>query len=68
LLPLERAVEHLAMIQLEEDEAKAAGHGRILGPAGISGPYRAVGPDGTLIGIYRDDGAKAVPEVILSPA
>jgi tRNA pseudouridine55 synthase len=68
LLPLERAVEHLAEVQLEEEEAKAAGHGRILGPAGIPGPYRAVAPDGTLIGIYRDDGAKAVPEVILSPA
>jgi tRNA pseudouridine55 synthase len=68
LLPLERAVEHLAAVQLEEEEAKAAGHGRILGPAGIPGPYRAVAPDGTLIGIYRDDGAKAVPEVILSPA
>lgn len=67
-LPLERAVEHLAAVQLDPEEAKAAGHGRILGPAGIAGPYRAVGPDGTLIGIYRDDGAKAVPEVILAPA
>jgi tRNA pseudouridine55 synthase len=68
LLPLERAVEHLAVVQLEEEEAVAAGHGRILGPAGIPGPYRAVAPDGRLIGIYRDDGAKAVPEVILAPA
>jgi tRNA pseudouridine55 synthase len=68
LLPLERAVEHLAVVELEGEEAIAAGHGRILGPAGIPGPYRAVAPDGTLIGIYRDDGAKAVPEVILSPA
>jgi tRNA pseudouridine55 synthase len=67
LLPLERAVEHLAVVELEEEEAKAAGHGRILGPAGIPGPYRTVAPDGTLIGIYHDDGAKAVPEVILSP-
>jgi len=68
LLPLERAVEHLAAVQLDTEEAKAAGHGRILGPAGIPGPYRAVGPDGRLIGIYRDDGAKAIPEVILAPA
>jgi tRNA pseudouridine55 synthase len=68
LLPLERAVEHLAVVELDEEEATAAEHGRILGPAGIPGPYRTVAPDGRLIGIYRDDGAKAVPEVILSPA
>jgi tRNA pseudouridine55 synthase len=68
LLPLERAVGHLAAVTLDENEATAAGHGRVLGPAGIRGPYRAVGPDGTLIGIYRDEGAKAVPEVILAPA
>jgi tRNA pseudouridine55 synthase len=68
LLPPEAAVAHLASVPLGEEEAIAAGHGRILGPAGIPGPYRAVGPDGTLIGIYRDDGPKAVPEVILAPA
>lgn len=67
LLPLERAVEHLVAVELSEEEAKAAAHGRILGPAGIPGPYRAVGPDGILIGIYHDDGAKAVAEVILAP-
>jgi tRNA pseudouridine55 synthase len=66
LLPVERAVHHLPEVGLDPEEAIAASHGRILGPAGIAGPYRAVGPDGTLIGIYRDDGAKAVPEVILA--
>jgi tRNA pseudouridine55 synthase len=68
LLPLERAVEHLAAVTLHPDEAAVAVHGCCLGPAGIVGPYRAVAPDGLLIGIYRDDGAKAVPEVILAPA
>jgi tRNA pseudouridine55 synthase len=68
LLPLERAVEHLVAVELSEEEARVAAHGRILGPAGIPGPYRAVGPSGTLIGIYRDEGPKAVPEVILAPA
>jgi tRNA pseudouridine55 synthase len=68
LLPLERAVEHLAMVELHPEEAEVAVHGCCLGPAGVEGPYRAVAPDGRLIGIYRDDGAKAVPEVILSPA
>jgi len=64
-LPVERAVAHLPRLDLDAEEAHAAGHGRILGPAGITGPYGVFGPDGLLIGIYRDDGAKAVPEMIL---
>jgi tRNA pseudouridine55 synthase len=67
LLPMEHAVAHLASVILEEEEAKAASYGRALGPAGIEGPYRALGPDGRLIGIYRDRGALAAPEVILAP-
>ncbi len=66
LLPVERAVAHLAAVTLHEEEARVAAHGSILGPAGIAGPYRALAPDGMLIGIYRDEGTKAVPEVILS--
>lgn len=68
LLALDRAVAHLAAITLHPQEARVAVHGCCLGPAGIAGPYRALAPDGRLIGIYRDDGAKAVPEVILAPA
>jgi hypothetical protein len=67
-LPLEEAVGHLPSIVLHAEEAKVAVHGCCLGPAGIGGSYRALAPDGKLIGIYRDDGAKAVPEVILAPA
>jgi tRNA pseudouridine55 synthase len=59
------AVEHLPSVGLTEEEAVAASHGRILGPAGVQGPYRVHAPDGTLVGIYHDDGAKAIPEVIL---
>ncbi len=66
-LPLERAVEHLPRLDLEPEEARVASHGSILGPAGIEGPYAVFGPDGRLIGVYRDDGAKARPEVILAP-
>jgi tRNA pseudouridine55 synthase len=68
LLPLEAAVSHLAAITLDEEEARVAAHGSVLAPAGIAGPYRAIGPDGTLIGIYRDHGARALPEVVLAPA
>jgi tRNA pseudouridine55 synthase len=65
ILPPETAVEHLSAVTIEEDEARAASHGTVLAPTGITGPYRVLASDGRLIGIYRDQGAKAVPEVIL---
>jgi len=64
--PIERAVAHLPRLPLEPEEARAASHGRALGPAAIEGPYAVFDPDGTLIGIYRDEGAMARPEVILA--
>lgn len=67
LLPVERAVVHLPRVELEDEEARAASHGRILAPSGIEGPYAVFGPDGALIGVYRDEGPRARPEVILSP-
>jgi tRNA pseudouridine55 synthase len=68
LLPLDHAVAHLPEFTLHPEEAKVAVHGCCLGPAGIEGSYRALAPDGTLIGIYRDEGAMAKPEIILAPA
>jgi tRNA pseudouridine55 synthase len=68
LLPLERAVAHLPRFPLEPEEAIAASHGRILAPGSIEGPYGVYDPDGRLIGIYRDEGSKARPLVILAPA
>lgn len=68
LLPPEAAVAHLPSVVVSEDEARAARHGRPLGPAGLDGPYRLLGPGGELVGIYRDRGARAVPEVVLAPA
>jgi tRNA pseudouridine55 synthase len=65
-LPIETAVAHLPRIELEVGEATAATHGRILGPAGIEGPYAVFGSERGLIGVYRDDGAKARPLVILA--
>jgi tRNA pseudouridine55 synthase len=67
-LPIAAAVRHLPSIQLEsEDEARAAANGRPLGPAGIEGPYAVLDPDARLIAVYRDDVAKAVPEMVLGP-
>lgn len=65
-LPLERAVAHLPRLDLSSEEAIAAGHGRILGPSGIAGPHAVFAPDGTLIGVYEDEGPKARPLVILA--
>jgi tRNA pseudouridine55 synthase len=66
--PLERAVAHLPKLPLEPEEAIAASHGRILAPAAIDGPYGVYDPSDRLIGVYRDDGGKARPLVILAPA
>jgi tRNA pseudouridine55 synthase len=66
-LPVEAAVEHLPHVGLDEHESEAAAHGRILGPVGIGGPYVVTGPDGRVIGIYRDAGSAAKPEMILAP-
>ena len=59
--PLERAVAHLPRCELIAEEAIAASHGRILGPAAIEGPYGVYDPDGRLIGVYRDDGGEGPP-------
>ncbi len=66
-LPMGTAVAHLPRLVLDLEEAIAAGHGRVLGPAGFAGPYGVFARDGSLIGVYRDRGAQARPEVILAP-
>ena len=65
-LPIDRAVAHLPRLDLDAEEAIAAGHGRVLGPAGIAGPYAVFGSDATFIGVYEDVGPKARPLVILA--
>ena len=64
--PVGAAVAHLPRVDISGDEATAASNGSILGPAGLVGPYAVFGPGDRLIGIYRDDGAKARPEVVLA--
>ncbi len=66
LLSVEQAVAHLPRLELEPEEARVARHGSILGPAGIVGPYALFDEDGSLLGIYQDDGPKARPEVVLA--
>ena len=64
-LSLETAVAHLPRLELSEDEAIAARHGRPLGPPDGPGFHAAVDPAGKLVGIYRDCGTKACPEVVI---
>jgi tRNA pseudouridine55 synthase len=66
LLPLESAVAHLPAVEIDEDEAVAARHGRCLAPAGIESPYALRDPDGRLIGVWRDTGARSCPDVVLA--
>jgi tRNA pseudouridine55 synthase len=67
-LPIERAVAHLRQLVLDPEEAVAAGHGRVLGPLGVAGPYAVCSPEGRLIGVYQDEGGMARPQVILAPS
>ena len=64
-LPVQAAVAHLPRVDLEPEKARVASHGSVLGPAGIEGPYAVFAPTGTLVGVYRDHGGQARPEVIL---
>jgi tRNA pseudouridine55 synthase len=66
-LPVERAVAHLPRVELDAEEARAALHGRILAPSGVQGPHAVFDSEGRLIGVYRDEGPRARPEVILAP-
>jgi tRNA pseudouridine55 synthase len=65
-LPVLRAVSHLPSLTLSPEEARVARNGSILAPAGIDGPYAALDPDGALIGVYEDVGARSKPQVILA--
>jgi tRNA pseudouridine55 synthase len=65
-LPIELAVAHLPRVDVDAEEAEAAKHGRPLGPAGVDRPHAVFGPDGSLIGVWRDEGARARPEVVLA--
>lgn len=67
-LPIVLAVAHLPAVTLEEEEARAASHGRVLGPAALAGPYAVFGPTGQLIGVYEDEGPKSKPLVVLERA
>jgi len=65
-LGVDRAVIHLPRVDLDEEEARAARHGRPLGPSGHGGPHAVFGPAGELIGVWEDEGPRARPLVVLA--
>ena len=71
LLPPLAAVGHLPEVVVDEEVASLVGTGRRLDRAGPvpfpgDGPWAVVGPDGALLAVYRADGARARPEVVLA--
>lgn len=65
-LEIDRAVTHLPRIDLDDEEARAARHGRPLGPSGHGGPHAVFGPAGELLGVWEDEGPRARPLVVLA--
>ncbi|WP_102143439.1 tRNA pseudouridine(55) synthase TruB [Mycobacterium hubeiense] len=53
---------------LTDDEAEDTRHGRPLAPAGIDGTYAATAPDGHVIALLKDQGARTKSVVVLRPA
>ncbi|HEY7054208.1 MAG TPA: tRNA pseudouridine(55) synthase TruB [Mycobacterium sp.] len=53
---------------LTADEAQATSHGRALSASGIPGLYAATAPDGRVIALLRDVGARTKSVVVLRPA
>jgi tRNA pseudouridine55 synthase len=71
LLPPLAAVSHLAVVAVDDEVAALVGTGRRLERAGPTpfpgdGPWAVVGPDGGLLAVYRGDGDRARPEVVLA--
>ena len=65
--PIERAVEHLPSVHLDAEEALAASHGRLLGPAAIDGPVRGVRPRRCAQRHLSGRGSERPAEVVLAP-
>ncbi|OBF65143.1 tRNA pseudouridine(55) synthase TruB [Mycobacterium sp. 852002-51971_SCH5477799-a] len=53
---------------LSTEQAEATGHGRPLEAAGIDGVYAACDPDGRVIALLRDEGARTKSVVVIRPA
>ena len=71
LLPPLAAVAHLPAVAVDEEVAALVRTGRRLDRAGPTpfagdGPWAVVAPDGSLLAVYRADGERARPDVVLA--
>lgn len=71
LLPPRAAVDHLAAVAVDDEVAALVRTGRPLERAGPTpfpgeGPWAVVAPDGSLLAVYRPEGDRARPEVVLA--
>jgi tRNA pseudouridine55 synthase len=53
---------------LSAEEAEATSNGRSLSPAGIGGIYAACDPDGRVMALLRDEGARTKSVVVIRPS
>jgi tRNA pseudouridine55 synthase len=68
-LPLLDAVRATMPIrEVDGDQARALSYGQALEPAGIAGTYGAVTPDGTVAALLLEDGERARPVLVFTPA
>jgi tRNA pseudouridine55 synthase len=78
LLSPAQAVSFLPQVELPEDQLEPARHGRVLDlhpvlggpdPTPAARDWAVLGPDGSLVGVYRQDAAGRLrPEVVIQPA
>jgi tRNA pseudouridine55 synthase len=54
--------------ELRAEEAESARHGRALQAAGIDGIYAATAPDGDVVALLTDEGARTKSVVVVRPA
>ncbi|MDT4935498.1 MAG: tRNA pseudouridine55 synthase [Pseudonocardiales bacterium] len=68
-LPLVDAVRAAMPIrEVDGEQARALSYGQALDPAGIVGTYGAVAPDGTVAALLLEDGERARPVLVFTPA
>ena len=68
-LPLIDAVRAAMPIrEVDGEQARALSYGQALDPAGIVGTYGAVAPDGTVAALLLEDGERARPVLVFTPA
>jgi tRNA pseudouridine55 synthase len=64
IIPPDEVVAHLPVAEVGEEGELAVRSGRALAAQGFGGSFR-VEREGMLLGVYRDDGARARAEVVL---